>query len=203
MPRSKRSLELSRRQFLTLAGVAGAAGATGMGRSIAGPANEAATPAIGPGAVPVKLEVNGKTLPLEVQPRVTLVDALRDRLGLTGTKKVCDHGACGACTVLLDGKPVYACMVLAVQAQGKRITTVEGLAKGDQLDPVQAAFVAEDALMCGFCTPGFVMSARAVCDAHAHPTEDQVRAGLSGNLCRCGTYSRIQAAMGRLTGGGK
>lgn len=143
------------------------------------------------GAVRITLNVNGKSHTLEVEPRVTLLDALRDGLGLTGTKRVCDRGSCGACTVLLDGKPVYSCSVLAVDAQGKRIETVEVLAQGEQLHPLQQAFVEHDALMCGFCTPGFIMSLKALLDQVPQPTEKQVREACAGNICRCGTYNRI------------
>lgn len=143
------------------------------------------------GTVRITLNVNGKSHTLEVEPRVTLLDALRDGLGLTGTKRVCDRGSCGACTVLLDGKPVYSCSVLAVDAQGKRIETVEVLAQGEGLHPLQQAFVEHDALMCGFCTPGFVMSLKALLDRVPQPTEKQVREACAGNICRCGTYNRI------------
>lgn len=143
------------------------------------------------GTVRITLNVNGSTRSVDVEPRTTLLDALRDRLGLTGSKRVCDRGTCGACTVLLDGKPVYACSVLAVDAQGKRIETIEGLAQGEQLHPLQQAFVEHDALMCGFCTPGFIMSLKALLDKVPQPTLEQVKEACAGNLCRCGTYNRI------------
>lgn len=143
------------------------------------------------GTVRIALQVNGKAYQLRVEPRVTLLDALRDELGLTGTKRVCDRGSCGACTVLMDGKPVYSCSVLAVDAQGKRIETVESLAQGEQMHPIQQAFVEHDALMCGFCTPGFVMSLKALLDRVPQPTERQIREACAGNICRCGTYNRI------------
>lgn len=143
------------------------------------------------GTVRIALQVNGKAYQLEVEPRVTLLDALRDGLGLTGTKRVCDRGSCGACTVLMDGKPVYSCSVLAVDAQGKQIETVESLAQGEQMHPLQQAFVEHDALMCGFCTPGFVMSLKALLDRVPQPTEKQIREACAGNICRCGTYNRI------------
>lgn len=143
------------------------------------------------GTVPVTLLVNGKEHTLQLEPRVTLLDALRDHLGLTGTKRVCDRGSCGACTVLLDGKPVYSCSVLAVDAQGKKIETVESLAQGEQLHPLQQAFVEHDALMCGFCTPGFIMSLKALLDKAPQPTPQQVKEACAGNICRCGTYNRI------------
>lgn len=143
------------------------------------------------GTVAVTLQVNGKEHTLQLEPRVTLLDALRDHLGLTGTKRVCDRGSCGACTVQLDGKPVYSCSVLAVDAQGKKIETVENLAQGEQLHPLQQAFVERDALMCGFCTPGFVMSLKALLDKTPQPTAQQVKEACAGNICRCGTYNRI------------
>jgi aerobic-type carbon monoxide dehydrogenase small subunit (CoxS/CutS family) len=150
----------------------------------------------GPAAVPIELEINGRTERLEVEPRVTLLDALRMKLGLTGSKEVCDRATCGACTVLLDGTPVYACMQLAIEAQGKAITTIEGLAKDGELTKVQKAFVACDALMCGYCTSGFVLSVTALLRRNSHPTRDEVVQACSGNLCRCGTQPRIvQAAL--------
>jgi xanthine dehydrogenase YagT iron-sulfur-binding subunit len=145
--------------------------------------------------VPVRLRVNGTVFNINLEPRVTLLDALRDRMELTGAKKVCDRGACGSCTVLLDGKPVYACGVLAIEAQGKDIRTIEGLATGGRLHPLQAAFVEQDALQCGFCTPGFVMAAKAFLDKHPNPEPDEVARGLGGNLCRCGAYLGVRRAV--------
>ena len=147
----------------------------------------------GPGKVPVTLNVNGKKLSAELEPRVTLLDALRDHFDLTGAKRVCDRGACGACTVLLDGKPVYACSVLAIDAQGEKITTIEALAEGDALTPVMQAFVEHDAQQCGFCTPGFIVATTIFLQKHPKPTADDIRRGLSGNYCRCGTYDGIRA----------
>jgi xanthine dehydrogenase YagT iron-sulfur-binding subunit len=141
------------------------------------------------------LLVNGETLKASLEPRVTLLDALRDHLDLTGAKKVCDRGTCGACTVILDGKAVYSCSVLAIEAQGKPIATVEGLGRPGKLHPLQAAFVDNDALQCGFCTPGFVMAAKALLDHNPHPTPDEVHHGLSGNFCRCGTYAGLRKAV--------
>lgn len=149
---------------------------------------------LGPGQVPVTLNVNGKRLKLNLEPRVTLLDALRNHSSLTGTKEVCDRATCGACTVLMDGQPVYSCMKLAIEAQGREITTVEGLADGGKLTEVQRAFVECDALMCGYCTPGFVMSVTALLKKNPHPTADQVSVACSGNLCRCGTQRRVLAA---------
>lgn len=145
----------------------------------------------GPGKTPIRLIVNGETHEVLVEPRRTLLDALRKDLGLTGTKKACDEGTCGACTVLLEGKPIYACMALAVECEGQAIETVEGLARNGQLHPVQQAFIAEDALQCGFCTPGQIMSVKALLDSNPSPTLDDVKRALSGNLCRCGAYPKI------------
>jgi xanthine dehydrogenase YagT iron-sulfur-binding subunit len=152
-------------------------------------------PVYGPGKVKLTLNVNGQARTLEVEPRVTLLEALRHELDLTGAKRVCDRGTCGACTVLVDGKPVYACSVLAIEAQRKAITTVEALSAGGGLHPVQQAFVDNDGLQCGFCTPGFVVACKALLDRHPDPTPDELRAGLGGNLCRCGTYVGIRAAV--------
>jgi xanthine dehydrogenase YagT iron-sulfur-binding subunit len=156
----------------------------------------AATPAIpGHDDLDIVLDVNGRERPLRIDARVSLLDALRERLGLTGTKKGCDHGQCGACTVHVDGRAVDACLTLAVAAQGQKILTIEGLAAGDTLHPVQQAFVAHDGFQCGYCTPGQIMTAVALlADGHA-VTDDEVRAQMSGNLCRCGAYPNIVAAI--------
>ncbi len=143
----------------------------------------------------VRMKVNGSDQELEVEPRVSLLDALRERLGLFGTKKGCDHGQCGACTVLADERRVLSCLTLAVQAEGKRVTTIEGLADGERLHPLQQAFLDHDALQCGYCTPGQIMSAVA-CVAEGHAvSRDQIREYMSGNLCRCGAYDGIVAAI--------
>ena len=143
----------------------------------------------------VRLKVNGRDYELQVEPRVSLLDALRERLGLTGTKKGCDHGQCGACTVLADDRRVLSCLTLAVQADGKRVTTIEGLADGERPHPMQQAFLDHDALQCGYCTPGQIMSAVAcVAEGHAESRE-QIREYMSGNLCRCGAYAGIVAAI--------
>ncbi|WP_245678296.1 (2Fe-2S)-binding protein [Chondromyces crocatus] len=146
---------------------------------------------IGPSPIPISLQINGKPRTLSVEPRATLADALRVELGLTGTKVVCDRGACSACTVWLDGTPVCSCMTFALDAVGHAITTVEGLARGDKLHPVQQAFVECDAAQCGFCTPGMVMSCAALLQRNPSPTLDDVRTATSGNLCRCGTYPKV------------
>ena len=149
----------------------------------------------GPNKVPVTLNVNGQRQTIEVEPRRTLVEALRVDLGLTGTKLVCDMGNCGACTVLVDGVAVYSCLTLAIDCAGKSISTVEGLSEGGTLDRLQQAFVANDALQCGFCTPGQLMTAHALLQRNPNPTEDEVVAEMSGNLCRCGAYRGIVKAV--------
>src|SRR5260221_5955862 len=141
---------------------------------------------LGPGEIPVTLNINGKARKLNVEPRVTLLDALRNRLDITGAKKVCDRGTCGACTVLVDGHPVYSCSMLAMEAEGRQITTVEGLGTPNQMNEVQKAFVKHDAQQCGFCTPGFVVACTAYVRKHPNASLDKVRQGLAGNLCRCG-----------------
>jgi len=150
-------------------------------------------PVHGPGKVSVQLTVNGKQLQAQLEPRVTLLDALRDNFNLTGAKRVCDRGACGACTVLMDGKTVYACSVLAIDAQGTKITTIEGLTEGEALTPVMQSFVDHDAQQCGFCTPGFIIATTHFLEQHPKATAEDIRRGLSGNYCRCGTYDGIRA----------
>jgi len=149
---------------------------------------------VGPGDVPVTLMVNGKRLDLKIEPRVTLLDALRTRADLTGNKRVCDRGACGACTMIVDGRTVYSCSTLAIDVQGKQIRTVDGLSTGNTLHPVQQAFCDADALMCGFCTPGFVVATVAVLEKYPNATREQISRGLDGNVCRCGTFVRIMEA---------
>jgi xanthine dehydrogenase YagT iron-sulfur-binding subunit len=156
----------------------------------------------GPGKVPIALNINAKKYTAEVEPRTTLLDTLRNELELTGAKRVCDRASCGACTVIVDGKAVYSCTVLAIEAQDKTITTVEGLMDGDKLHPVQQAFVDNDAQQCGFCTPGFVVACKAFLDKHPNPTREELGTGLGGNLCRCGTYMGIRAAVMQVAKGG-
>lgn len=193
---------VSRRGFIRGVGLGTGAISSGLVRVEAAPA-----PALlGPGPVPVTLTVNGKTHKLNLEPRVTLLDALRDYLDYTGAKRACDRGVCGSCTVLMDGKAVYACSILAIDAQGKNIQTIEGLAAGPQPDPLIRAFVNNDALQCGFCTPGFVMAAKAFLAENPNPTYEQVKRAFGGNLCRCGAYNGIrravlEAAKARQTGG--
>jgi xanthine dehydrogenase YagT iron-sulfur-binding subunit len=148
----------------------------------------------------VTLNINGTNHELEIEPRVTVLDALRERLGLTGTKKACDHGQCGACTVLIDGRRVNSCLTLAMAAEGSKIVTIEGLADGDQLHPVQAAFIKHDAFQCGYCTPGQICSAVGLLNEKSAKTEDDIREQMSGNICRCGAYPNIVAAVKEVGG---
>jgi xanthine dehydrogenase YagT iron-sulfur-binding subunit len=182
---------VSRRDFFKTVGVGGLA--TGL----IAPATTAAQPVIdvvGPEEVPIQLTINGQRHSLRLEPRVTLLDAVRTRVGLTGMKRVCDRGSCGACTMIVDGRAIYSCSTLAIEAQGKTIRTVEGLTDGTVLHPVQQAFCEADGLMCGFCTPGFVMAAVALLEKNPNPTREQALAGLDGNICRCGTYKGVLAA---------
>jgi xanthine dehydrogenase YagT iron-sulfur-binding subunit len=188
-------IDVSRRSFLKGMGI-GALASTAPPPLL--PAQETAPrdPAVrGPGAVPIELRVNGRKRRLEIEPRVTLLDALRDRLDVTGPKKVCDRAECGACTVLLDGKAAYACTLLAVDCEGSEVITVEGLAPEGEMHPVSRAFLECDGYQCGFCTPGMVVATKALLDRVPSPTLDQVRTGLSGNVCRCGAYAKILAAV--------
>jgi xanthine dehydrogenase YagT iron-sulfur-binding subunit len=189
---TKTGTGVSRRDFLKISGVTAAVPLVSQASALA-VADEARE--LGPGKVPVTLTVNGKKLNAQLEPRVTLLDALRDRFNLTGAKRVCDRGTCGACTVLMDGKAVYSCSVLAIDAQGQAITTVEGLGEPGKLHPIQQAFVDNDAQQCGFCTPGFVMATKAMLDQHPNPTPEQVKQLLGGNFCRCGTYAGMRAAV--------
>jgi xanthine dehydrogenase YagT iron-sulfur-binding subunit len=212
---------LSRRDFLRTSAAAGALGTALLSEaqhpSAAAPAarHEAGVELVGPGAVPMSWRINGRQLQATLEPRVTLLDALRDHLELTGAKRVCDRGTCGACTVLIDGRTAYACSILAIEAQGRSIETVEGLGTPEHLHPLQAAIVTHDGQQCGFCTPGFVMAAKGWLDRRGHPGHPGGRAGdagptavpgaaptaaevhraLSGNFCRCGTYAGLRPAL--------
>ena len=183
---------VSRRDFLKTTGI------SSLAASVAGVADaEAQTGTarvMGPGEVPVQLMVNGKRLDLRIEPRVTLLDALRTRADLTGNKRVCDRGTCGACTMIVDGRAVYSCSTLAIDVIGKPIRSVDGLSTGATLHPVQQAFCDVDALMCGFCTPGFIMASVALYEKQPRATVEQVKKGLDGNICRCGTFVRILEA---------
>jgi aerobic-type carbon monoxide dehydrogenase small subunit (CoxS/CutS family) len=180
----------SRRTFLKTAGAGAAV------TSLTGVAGQAAGAAVlGPGPVPLTLKINGAARTVTVEPRVTLLRALRNHLELTGAKEICDRGACGGCTVMLDGEPIASCLMLAADAEGHEITTVEGLGTPEAMSPVQAAFVEADALQCGFCTPGFVVASTALLRKNPNPTLDEVKEGLAGNICRCGTYPRVFEAV--------
>lgn len=143
----------------------------------------------------ITLKVNGEVHELAVEPHRTLLEVLRNELGLTGTKRGCDEGDCGACTVLLDGRPVTSCLMLVMDARGKEITTIEGLAVGDDLHPLQKAFIERGALQCGFCTPGMILASKALFDENPHPAEEEMRLAITGNLCRCTGYVQIIEAM--------
>jgi xanthine dehydrogenase YagT iron-sulfur-binding subunit len=197
---------LSRRDFLRGSGVAAAATALAEAPAALAGAAEADTTdavAMGPRPVELKLDVNGATMTARVEPRVTLLDALRNYLDVTGCKRVCDRGTCGACTVMVDGKAVYSCTMYALEAQGKKVRTAESLIDGDKLDKVPAAFVHNDAQQCGFCTPGFVVALRAALDHNPNATPAEIEEALSGNICRCGTYEQMRHAIETLgkTGG--
>jgi len=192
---SKDGFSVSRRAFLKTFGTSAAVAATAQVEAVAAELDKVnKEKVIGPEAVPITLQVNGKPIKLTVEPRVTLLEALRNMTPLTGNKEVCDRATCGACSMLVDEKLVYSCSMLAIEAQGKHITTIEGLGEPGKLSKVQEAFVTQDALMCGYCTPGFVMSVTALLRKNPKPTEADVRHACSGNLCRCGTYPRILKA---------
>ncbi len=185
---------MSRRAFLKGAGVS-AAGTIILESGVAALAEDAAQGSsrsvLGPGSMSITLNINGADRKVEVEPRTTLAEALRINLDMTGTKVVCDRGACSACTVWLDGTPVNSCMTFAMDARGRKVTTIEGLTTGDKLHPVQEQFIQHDALQCGFCTPGMVMSCAALLAHNKNPTLDDVKTATSGNLCRCGTYPKV------------
>ena len=189
---------VSRRDFLKISGIAASAPLI-IGPKVIEVEGEQ-VPVHGPDAVPVNLVVNGKRLTANVEPRMTLLDTLRENLDITGPKRVCDRGECGACTVLIDGKAVYSCTTLAIEAQGKQIITAEGLAAGAEASPVQAAFVNNDAQQCGFCTPGFTIAATAFLKKHPNASDAQIADGMAGNFCRCGTYRGIHGVVAQVTG---
>ncbi|MDX1582353.1 MAG: (2Fe-2S)-binding protein [Thermoanaerobaculia bacterium] len=194
MSKTKNPNGVSRRSFLKGAGLS-AAGATFVNSSIQATGEMAKgvgdSAARGPGAVPILLRINGEEKKIVVEPRTTLADALREELEMTGTKISCDRGACSACTVMIEGKPVCSCMTLAVEAEGREVTTIEGLARNGKLHPVQTEFVNHDAMQCGFCTPGMVMSCAALLERNPNPSREDVQTATSGNLCRCGTYPKV------------
>ena len=191
----------SRRTFLKTVGAGGVAA------GVIGPTDAAAAQsvnAVGPGPVPIQLNINGKVQRVEAEPRTTLLDAMRTKLDLTGVKRVCDRGSCGACTVIVDGRTVYACSTLAIEMQGRTIRTVESFTEGTVLHPIQQALCDHDGLMCGFCTPGFVTATVALLEKNPKPTAEQARKALDGNVCRCGTYVRVlEAALDPKAGAGR
>ncbi len=202
-PKAKSSGKVSRRTFLKQAGASAAAAAVATiyrpDGAVGAQADAKPSPVLEPGIVErlgpesskVELKVNGQTLSAEIEPRATLLDFLRDHAGLTGPKLVCDRGACGACTIHLDGKPMTACMILAAEARGHEITTIEGIGTPANLHPVQAAFVEFDALQCGFCTPGMIMSVVAALERNPRMEIAEVKKAVAGNICRCGTYPHV------------
>jgi xanthine dehydrogenase YagT iron-sulfur-binding subunit len=198
MEEEKQGAKLSRRSFLKGIG-GGAIGtaviSTGLVKSNPAAAYSPETVGARGNRAAITLKVNGKAYRVEVEHRSTLAEVLRDELGLTGTKIGCDRGECGACTVIINGRNMYSCSQLAVWMEGKDILTIEGLAKGDKLDPLQEAFIEHDGPQCGFCTSGQIMSGKALLMKNSKPNEAQARRGLSGNLCRCGNYNREVAAV--------
>jgi xanthine dehydrogenase YagT iron-sulfur-binding subunit len=198
--RSRRSPEakpddpgtVSRRDFFKTVGVSSLA--TSVITAVDAEAQATAPRAVGPGEVPIRLRINGREQTLNVEPRMTLLDAVRNKLDMTGSKRVCDRGSCGACTMIVDGRAIYSCSTLAIESQGRNIRTVEGLANNTVLHPVQQAFCDTDGLMCGFCTPGFVVATVALLEKIPSPTPEQARKHLDGNICRCGTYVGVLEA---------
>ena len=199
-PTRPASAEPTRRDFLAIAAAAGSAAA--VSSLMGGPEARADAPPVVPpstrpagGTVPATIKINGRDYPLDLDPRASLLDTLRETLNLTGTKKGCDHGQCGACTVLVDGRRVDSCLSLALSVAGSDVTSIEGLAHGEELHPVQAAFIKHDAFQCGYCTPGQICSAVGLIKEGHAKTDDDIREGMSGNLCRCGAYVNILAAV--------
>jgi len=185
---------VSRRSFLQTIGLSAAGAAVQAQlaeRSAQGAATARGPEVLGPGETTITLSVNGEARSITCDPSTTLLDALRREADLTGTKEICDRGACGGCSVLIDGKLQVSCMMLAIEAVGAKITTIEGLVRDGKLDPVQQAFIQHDALQCGYCTPGLVMASRALLNSNPKPSVEDIKRGLSGNVCRCGTYTNI------------
>lgn len=186
---------LSRRSFIqTMSATAAATSVQAAATAAVAEVRRAAkddVPIIGPGATEVTLKVNGKALKTSIEPATTLLETLRVHLNLTGSKEICDRGSCGGCSVMVDGKLTVSCMMLASDAIGAEITTVEGLAKDETLDAIQTAFIKHDALQCGYCTPGLLMASRALLNTNPKPSLDDIKHALSGNICRCGTYTNI------------
>jgi xanthine dehydrogenase YagT iron-sulfur-binding subunit len=192
-PKQKRKGAFSRRGFLQ--GLGAGTGVLSTGILVEQEAQAAPAPVSGPDAVSITLDINGKSYKTAVEPRTTLLDALRNQLDLTGAKRVCDRGTCGACTVIVDKKVMYGCSILAIDAQGRKIETIEGFAPEGKMHPVSEAFWNNDAQQCGYCTPGFVVAAKSFLDHTPNPTYEQVKKGLGGNICRCGTYVGVRKAV--------
>jgi aerobic-type carbon monoxide dehydrogenase small subunit (CoxS/CutS family) len=182
---------VSRRSFIQTLGASAATSVLANQADANTTTLDASVPVFGPGPQPVALKVNGKTMERTIDPATTLLEALRIDLSLTGSKEICDRGSCGGCSVLVDGQLTASCMMLANDAVGSEVTTVEGLSSGDSLSPLQESFVRHDALQCGFCTPGLVVACQSVLNDHPKPSLDQIKKGISGNICRCGTYTNI------------
>jgi xanthine dehydrogenase YagT iron-sulfur-binding subunit len=187
----------SRRNFLKTVGAVGTATSV---ITFDAEAQTGAPRVVGPGEVPIQLTVNGRRYDTRIEPRATLLDTIRNRFDLTGQKRVCNRGTCGACTVIIDGRTYYSCSQLAIEWQGKNIRTVEGLTSGERMHPVQQAFVDQDAQMCGFCTPGMVMASVALLERYPNATPEQMKRELDGNICRCGTYPHIFKAIAQAKG---
>ncbi|MFN0057126.1 MAG: (2Fe-2S)-binding protein [Planctomycetota bacterium] len=191
--------DVSRREFLkgaslTIAAV-GLTGANATTVAATQDAGAAGARVVGPDKVPIQFTLNGQAMAVSAEPHVTLLDLVRDEIGLTGAKRVCDRGACGACTMLIDGRTANSCSVLAIDVAGKSVTSIEGLTPGDELSALQEAFVECDALQCGFCTPGMVVACSSVLSRTPNPTRAQIAEGIAGNICRCGTYQNIFEAV--------
>jgi aerobic-type carbon monoxide dehydrogenase small subunit (CoxS/CutS family) len=188
---------VSRRSFIQTVGVSSAAAAlqARAGAQTGADAPSSGAPILGPGPIDVSLKVNGKAVNASIEPDASLLDLLRLKLDLTGSKEICGRGSCGGCSVILDGKLVCSCLMPAGDAHGAEVTTVEGLSRGDELDPVQEAFVRHDGLQCGYCTPGFVVASRALLNQTARPSLEEIRCGLSGNYCRCAAYVNMYNAV--------
>jgi len=183
---------VSRRSFMQTLGISAGASALAVAQeSASATATEGGVSIVGPEPVAIELRVNGEAKRLMVDPATTLLEALRSELGMIGTKEICDRGACGGCSVLMDDRLTSACMTLALDAEGSEITTVEGLEKDGKLDPVQTEFIRHDAMQCGYCTPGLVIASRALLNENPKPTLEEIKEGLAGNLCRCGTYTNV------------
>lgn len=187
---------ISRRGFLKAAGATAASTLVESAHAVTKELGEASqsAKAIGPGAIPIVLHVNGTSHSVSVEPRNTLAEVLRDQLGLTGTKVVCDRGSCSACTIMLDKVPTLSCMTLAIDVGSRHVTTIEGISAGEHLHPIQTAFIKHDAMQCGFCTPGMVMSCVSLLESNPTPNLEEVKHAVAGNLCRCGTYPKVFAA---------